>query len=266
MKKHLSQVIFLTIGLALGFLAGHTGSLSAYALQQDACVDIEAMTDVNATLKCLVKLELENSGKLDTLVTRQQARFQPVTIQEFLDSSEPAPEPIELTGTGPSVVDIDKGNYPAIAMIEGGSSASLFSVVAHDANSDLPNSLVTALSTYKGIRPLDVEPGSLTIRLEIEAKGDWAITILPVTAAEVLTVPGTYEGEGDTVLILEGTADTATITGGVDGSLFSVVGHGGSFPDSMVTALEPYEGKVVIEPETVLLEIVAPGEWSITVE
>jgi len=268
MKHYSTRFLFLAVGLVFGFLAGRI-EMSAHAspgLQEDeACSNIETITDVNETLKCLVKLELDNSTKLDSLLTRQQ-RPQAVTIQQFLDSSDPLPEPIILTGTGPSVIDLDKGSYPALAVIEGGSAGQVFSVIAHDASSDIPNPLVTAFDVYKGIRPLDVEANSLTTRLEVEARGDWSISILPVTEADVLTVPGTYEGEGDAVLILEGIANTATISGGAVNSLFAVFGHGGLLPDPMVTAFEPYEGQVVVEPETVLLEIQATDTWSVTVE
>lgn len=271
MKKYSTKFLFLLIGLMLGFIFGKLETFSAYAspgLQgNDPCSNIEAISDVNEILKCLIKLELENSDKLDTLLTKQAQSQETITISQFLDSDEPLPEPIELTGTGPSVMDLDKGNYPAIAIIEGGTSGSVFSVTGHSPDSDLPNPIVATFDSYSGIRPLDVDGDSPTSRLEIEAKGDWTITILPITEAEVFNVPGTFEGEGDTVLILKGTPDTAIISGNKDGgNVFSITGHGGRFPDPMVATFDPYEGEVIVDPETILLEIQATGPWSITVK
>lgn len=282
MKKCSVNLLLLVVFFTVGFFAGRAEVLIAYAsplLQAgDVCGDIESLTDVNETLKCLVKLELENGEKLDQLLAAQPAQpesraqsgertqTQRGTLSEFINSAEPAPEPIELTGTGPSVVDIEKGNYPAIAVIEGNETGGFFAITSLDANGKMLNLLVNTTEPYSGIRPLDIAQNELTARLEIETEGEWSINILPVTEANTLPVPGVYEGEGDNVLILDGVADTATISGNSAGSSFVVLGYSSTSFDLLANTTEPYEGEVIVNPDTIVLEIEAVGPWSISVE
>jgi hypothetical protein len=298
MKKHLIRIIYLTIGLVLGFVIGRTEIISVYAgsnLQGDggACNSLEEITDINDALSCLIQMGQENSEKLDQLLlttqdtnrivneagTEQTVEDRQTEVEQAQEGQsasedqpveEPTPEDtqsdlIELTHSGSTVVNVEKGYYPTIAIITGNDEGEFFSVSSYYADSDVPHLLVNTVKPYNGVRPLDLYD-ELTTRLEVKAVGEWSINLLPASEADLLTVPGTYEGSGDTVLSLEETPDTATIVGNSAGTYFSLTGHGGRFPDLMVNSIKPYEGTVLVDPETILFEIQAEGPWTITVE
>lgn len=181
-------------------------------------------------------------------------------------TSTPAPEPIELKGNGPDVVDIDKGAYAAFALISGNfGDAGYFSVTSFTAGGQ-ENLLVNTTDSYVGERPIDFLDGEVTKRFQVEADGEWKITVFPLGAARRINAPGLLEGEGDSVLIIDGSPDVALISGNSGSQYFSVTGYSSASTDLLVNTTDPYNGKVILDPGAVILEIAAIGPWSITLQ
>ncbi len=81
----------------------------------------------------------------------------------------------------------------------------------------------------------------------------------------MLDIPGTIEGTGDDVNVLDGPLrDLAHIKGNEQKTNFVIWGHGSS-SDLLVNTIDSYEGTVVLAEDTILLEITAVGTWSIEV-
>lgn len=176
------------------------------------------------------------------------------------------PTPIALSGSGDSIVDVQKPAGPMLALISGNGDNSFFAVTSLDANNQPQDLLVNTVETYIGIRPIDFLDGQQTTRFEVKATGNWEIKLHPLDAAERLNVPGEFKGTGDNVITLAGgTPDLANISGNAAGSYFGVMGYGGSFPDMLVNDVEPYQGTVILSPDTIVLVIQATGDWSIAV-
>lgn len=175
------------------------------------------------------------------------------------------PEPVVYTGSGDTIVDVDKTDAPMLVRIEGNTGSRHFAVTSYDANNQAIDLLVNTTSPYAGVRPLDFLDGEHTARFEVTAVGEWTITIYPVQLADTIDVPGSFAGEGDNVLTLSGAApDTAVISGNANSRHFAVTGCGSGI-NLLVNTTEPYDGTVLLDPETFLLQVVAEGEWAIEI-
>jgi hypothetical protein len=174
----------------------------------------------------------------------------------------PVPSPLEFTGSGDQIVEVDKGDWPGTihCVYNGGSN---FVVINHDADGNTIDLLVNTIGKYEGTRILDGREGDHTTRLEVKASGDWAITIYPLAPEYVrtMTVPGTYSSTGDDVVVLTGgTPDLATFDH--QGTSNFVVMAYGTGVDLLVNEIGNYHGQVIIPKDTVLFEVRADGTWT----
>ena len=181
------------------------------------------------------------------------------------DPPTPVPDPIVLTGTGDSIVDVDNYFKFAIVHIVGNSSGRHFAVINYSEDGESIDLLVNTSDPYDGIKPLDFRNGEHTTRFEINATGEWTIEILPISYARILTVPGSIEGSGDEVFFLDGSKpDIAKITGNNESRHFAVLSYGSS-SDLLVNTSDVYSGTVLVDGDTVAIEVTAQGEWSIEI-
>jgi len=130
---------------------------------------------------------------------------------------------------------------------------------------EIYNKLILTTEPYEGIRPLDFMNNEWTARFEVKASGSWTIEVLPLSSLEMLTIPGTKNGEGDYVFgIIGGTPDIAKIKGNSSSRYFAVLSYGND-KDLLVNTTDPYEGEVILDSKTILFEVKAVGKWSIEV-
>ena len=127
---------------------------------------------------------------------------------------------------------------------------------------------------YAGTHILDWRNGECMARFEVTATGEWAITMyvlapgVEAVAERHLTVPGTYAGVGDDVILLntaDAKPDLANVTGNAGGHHFAIVGWSAGGRDLLVNTTDVYEGTVILDADTLALEVTAAGEWSIEV-
>jgi predicted small lipoprotein YifL len=199
-----------------------------------------------------------------TLTPTQTPTRTPKPTSTSTPTPTPVPEPLVYTGSGDAVVDLDRPNEASLIHIAGNAAGHHFAVKSYDSVGNYLELLVNTTEPYNGTRPLDFMADEYATRLEITASGDWAVTISPLVLISVLDVPGTYEGEGDDVIFLNGNPDLATIEGNQAGRHFAIKGYNGG-RNLLVNTTDPYEGTVILHKETLILEIIAEGPWSITV-
>ncbi len=198
-------------------------------------------------------------------ITNTSPPSTPTRTPTIPPSPTPEPEPIILTGSGDAIVDIEKLNVPMIVHIVGNPGSHHFAVINYDENNEQIDLLVNTTDPYDGVRPLDFKDDVWTVRFEVKASGDWTIEVLPLKDANFVIVPGIIQGEGDDVIfLLEGRPDTATIKGNSIGHHFAVISYGNG-RDLLVNTTDPYEGTVMLDPSTVILEIKADGAWEIEI-
>lgn len=178
------------------------------------------------------------------------------------DTPTATPTPIVLSGSGDSIVDIEKGPDPALVHITGNAGSSFFAVINYDANNEQIGLLVNTTESYDGVRPLDFRNDEHTARFEVQADGAWTIEVIPLTSIERVEIPGAMSGNGDYVFaIIGGTPDTAAITGNAGSDFFAVLGYGNTI-DLLVNTTDPYDGTVLLDSGTAIIEVQAEGEWS----
>ena len=180
----------------------------------------------------------------------------------------PLPEPKAYSGSGSDVVAIEKpGGLDAVVIVHvvGNAESSYFGVTGFDEAGKQTDLLVNTTDPYDGITLLDARKGQTTTRLQVEAQGDWTIEVRPLAMARAAAVPGTTSGAGDDVLLLDGEPDTAHIVGNAEGRYFGVIGHGKRY-DLLVNTTDPYDGRVIVNRDTVVIEVKATGEWEVTFE
>lgn len=201
--------------------------------------------------------------------TVEPTQIPPTPTLQPSDTPEPtiAPEPLVLTGAGDSVVDIDWPETLGLMIVKGNAAGRHFSIVPYKEDGSRMVSIVNTSDPYEGIRPFNFD-GDYAARLEISASGEWAIEIVPLSEANTFSVPGTYAGRDDDVLILIGSKpDLATISGNAEGHHFSIIPYsgGGKRMVSVVNTSDPYEGTVIIPKDAVILVISCVGDWSISI-
>ena len=184
----------------------------------------------------------------------------------------PVPTPIVFSGSGDTVIDVEKWAGAAILQIEYTGSRN-FIVWNYGSNNEAINLLVNTIGNYKGTRPLDFHDGEYTTRLVIEGTGQWKVEILPFEKIRTVSVPGIIEGEGDDVVALAGNNNQTTDTLSIDATRasrnFIVYGIGNSY-ELLVNEIAPYSGKVLVPGDLpvgtfLVLIIEAKGPWSIEV-
>ncbi|OGO66743.1 MAG: hypothetical protein A2029_13840 [Chloroflexi bacterium RBG_19FT_COMBO_47_9] len=175
------------------------------------------------------------------------------------------PTPIVLSGTGDSIVDIEKGSGPVLVHIVGNASSRHFAVKNIGSNNDVIDLLVNTTDPYDGIRPMDFLDGEHTYRFEVTATGGWSIEVLPLSTIHKLEIPGEITGQGDYVFaVVGGTPDTAIISGNSASRHFAVKGYSDTV-NLLVNTTDPYNGTVLLDSGTIIIEVDAESEWTIKI-
>jgi len=177
------------------------------------------------------------------------------------------PTPLfSVNGVGDSVVDVETSGEAVLAHIIGNSGGRHFAVSNLDTSGNQIDLLVNTTDPYEGLLPLDFSTNDHTTRFEISARGPWTIELLPLTSVRRLNVPGVIEGLGDDVIALEGgTPVLAHIVGNAAERHFAVFSYSSGGRDLLVNTTDSYDGQVILDSDTFLLEITGTGPWSIEV-
>jgi hypothetical protein len=180
-------------------------------------------------------------------------------------TATPAPQPVVYSGSGPNVIDIQKPGDVVLAYIRGNAGSRYFGVESYDDSGEQVDLLVNTTDPYEGVVLMDVRDDDNSTRLQIQAEGDWYIELRPLNTARRVSAPGTIEGAGDDVFIIDGEPDTAQISGNADGRYFGVTGYSNR-SNLLVNSTDPYDGRVIVGRDTVLIEVKAVGSWRIVFE
>lgn len=172
--------------------------------------------------------------------------------------------PQVFSGNGDDVITINPVG-PAIVDIEY-SGGSNFIVQNYDSGGQLIDLLVNTIGSYSGRIEMDFIVGQDTSMIQVQASGPWSITITPYQDAplEMISVPGTYQGNGDNILYLIGDASIAEFEASGDSNF--IVWSAGDSKELIVNEIAPYSGTVIIPGAPILLIIRAEGNWTVSLE
>ena len=177
------------------------------------------------------------------------------------------PQPIVLSGSGDSVLEINKWNSAGLfkATYTGEHN---FIVENFDAAGNQIDVLINTIGAYSGSKLIDVYDNDLTARIAIHASGPWEIQILPLSSVRSVLVPGVVQGVGDDVVLLAhaaGKTDLFKADASQASHNFIVYGLSNTDFYLMFNEIAPYTGTVISDGDTVLIQVSATGPWSIEV-
>jgi len=255
MKLRLISIIFIILFIsACG---------SSEAMVQTAIAETEAA-------KPTLTITLEPSSTFTPEPTFTIKPSATNTIQPT--ATDKAEEPIHLSGTGDSVVDIEKWRGAGIAKITYFGSSN-FIVENYDKDNTRIDLLVNEIGTYEGTVPIDFFDSEQTSRFVITSSGDWEIDVLSIQSARWILSAGLVVGQGDDVLFFVGNDDIPDILE-IDASKaesnFIVYGYGNR-RDLLVNEIAPYSGTILVDNDLIgsnnmlILVVTATGKWTIDI-
>ena len=211
---------------------------------------------------------LSACGTDDRALDEQREPVLPELVDDEEDEVEeedaPIPNPIVYEGHGDDVISIESPEEgPVVLFIKGNEEGRHFAVKGYDDNDNATELFVNTSDPYAGTT-LD-DSGKTTV-LEISAVGPWTIESQSIRGMRSLESPGTIEGTGDEVLLVEGETNLIEVKGNEEERHFALKGYGDSGSYLIVNTTDVYEGKNRMESGTSVLEVNAVGDWSITIE
>lgn len=192
-------------------------------------------------------------------------RNQTKSVEPESDSSVQfsIPNSVTYSGNGDDVVTLDKFDDVFVFHIVGNHVERHFAVKGFDSNGESTELLVNTTSKYDGIT---MDPTQETAILEVKATGEWTIEVQSIHAMKTISIGETLSGSGDSVVLVSSYGSTAIISGNEDGSHFAVKSYGKERDKLLVNTTDPYEGKVMLAGEPIILDINAEGAWTISFE
>lgn len=179
----------------------------------------------------------------------------------------PEPEPVEpqsFSGTGSEVVILEPlGEEVFFATVthSGSSNIALWSVDENGQDIDL---LVNDIGNYAGQVAFNFREDPAAIR--VEADGAWTLDLVHLSEAPRWDGEAPYEATGDSIVIVDGVAEGLTpVTLTHDGeSNFAIWAWGESYPDLIVNDIGVYEGTTLLPDGSLVLQVTADGNWTIS--
>lgn len=199
---------------------------------------------------------VDNATPIDA-VEEAEAAPEPEPVSE--PTPIPIPEPVVYAGSGDNVIEINPPDLYYVFRITGNDAEDHFAVKSYDSTGEYGELLVNTTDPYTGITIDD----SFDVKmLEITASGDWTIEVISLRGMDVISGGETYDGAGDTVLLVNNPGMTATITGNSSEDHFAVWSYS-EYRDLIVNTTEAYNGTVMLE-NPFMFVITGVGDWSIT--
>lgn len=185
------------------------------------------------------------------------------TVQSWADDTFGTFDTITETGTGDNLITLPEGAKAGIvtATHDGGSN---FVVNALDAsNAATGDLLVNTIGAYNGISVYGFNSFGDATTLEVNADGNWTITIAPISTAPALVASGT----GDGVYLFDGPAGKITATHDGSSNFVVLEETGETFSMGLlVNEIGTYSGTVPLSAGPSVISVQADGNWTLLAE
>jgi hypothetical protein len=170
--------------------------------------------------------------------------------------------PQQASGTSDSVIDVTFPASKAALLHPTYNGDSNFVVKGIDSTGGAGDLFVNTIGHYDGVRLLNATTSATPARLQVQAQGPWSITISDANSAPVAMAPGHFDGIGDQVVIMRGSASTGHFHNTGDAN-FVVNSYSGSSRELLVNEIGAFDGTEIIPSGTILFEVQSNGGWSI---
>lgn len=179
---------------------------------------------------------------------------------DWADSTYGSFEATTASGSGEDVVALPEGVTAAYVTVEDVSGEGVRTYGVDDAGEMTGSQLVALPEGGTGSNVIGVDDFGDATGIEVNARGDWNVTVAPVSSAPALTDSGTGPG----AFLYEGPGGEATLSH--DGeSNFIGLQYDGSSPHLIVNEIGVYDGTGTLEPGPSLVTIAADGSWELAV-
>jgi hypothetical protein len=195
--------------------------------------------------------EVPSTTAVDTTTTRPTT-----TTTQATTTTVAAWSSFTVEGRGDDVIDLAVPGDAAAVLEFTHSGSSNFAVTSYTAGGGRVDLLVNEIGSYRGARPVNFLDGEEVAELEIIADGAWTVTARPL--GESPTMVDRFDGSGDEVILYLGSgwrlsaANTGT-------SNFVIRAWSATGRDLLVNEIGSYQGTVRIDPNTVVIEVIADG-------
>lgn len=182
------------------------------------------------------------------------------TVQSWADDAFGTFEIITQTGTGDNLITLPDGATTGTITATHDGGANFVVNMLDASNSPTGDLLVNTIGAYSGTTGYGFNSLGDATTLEVNADGNWSITISPVSAAPALAA----SGAGDAVYLFDGSAGKLTATH--DGSSNFVVLEETDETFSMgllVNEIGAYTGTVPLSSGPSVISIKADGAWTL---
>ena len=198
--------------------------------------------------------------KQESTAKAQDTKPQETVAPKEIEIPAEYPDPVRFTGSGDDVLSINCPDYPFAFYITGNSDSRHFSVITYDSDGNYSELLVNTSEPYSGFT---FDPSQDVAKIEVSATGSWEIQLRSIYDVGSIAAGSSFNGVGDTVLLIRSCGDSARINGNAGGNHFAVWTYGAD-NDLLVNTTDVYNGTVVMPCNPVLLVVTAVGEWSVT--
>ena len=188
------------------------------------------------------------------------------------EEQEDIPDPIVYTGSGNETIDLnipeDFGLF--VFHITGNASGEYFSVLGLNSDGDTVAGLINTEYVYDGIT---VDWSQLTATLQIEATGDWTVSVESMHSLPTADTGETVSGTGDTAYLFIGANPDGTVDMTWDGErddfmvgAYVLVTDGNIVYRSWASETSgAYEGANTTRGHPLLVVVRADSSWTITI-
>lgn len=227
--------------------------------------------DQSATTTQIVDLVEVSPTKGETLLSsstpKPTSTLKSTSTPRPTATNTPVPKPIIFEGSGDKIISLDNPlDEPRILEITNTGSSN-FVVKSYDEFGNYVDLLVNEIGSYHGkllIGALvDEEPVS---RFEVMSSGNWIISLYPfsIDYMETIEVPGVFEGNGDSVVVIIGEPDIVTFST-ADQDNFIVYAFTNNGRKLILNEIGPYSGEKILPSDAVLLTILMNGSWTMDI-
>lgn len=255
--KAIAGIVLSGVGLLVGI-----GLVNAIAGGGDAAPD-DAATSITQDADAGEEQPADDAGapaEESGAEPVEEATPPPPPVDPFVEAYGTF-EAVTTSGAGKSVVTLPAG-VPAAMVTAQHSGQSNFALNILDAtNQPTGDLLVNTIGNYSGTTAYGMNAfGGDPVSLQVEADGQWTITIAPLATAPELAAP--YQGAGDGVFRYLGGAAQWTFTH-AGSSNFAVIQYGGIMPGLLVNEIGQFQGTVPVTGGPSIVTVTADGAWTV---
>jgi len=169
-------------------------------------------------------------------------------------------------GSGSTDLTFPVSYLPAMFSLAtmGGTSSVLKTAANRDFESIVVFNTQSVRENDVGISSVEIEGDGATV--SIKAIDEWWLTVIPLSEANFLAVPGKVKGNGDFLFILEGAQPQYLhLTTERENQAITLMTFTEEGRDSFFSTTRAYDDWIPVPTNTRLLQIVGVGSWAIEV-